>query len=292
MLKTKTYIILAIVISILFFAAFIFFKEDNLKQETKEQITKVTNQQEVKTDNNINIPESEKPVKELSEKINVMATQWEKMHNDTELDYESIQSWIPESGIRGRYQIAKKVISIAMLESIVGEKVFLNETHKQGISYTNATEFGHYNPNFLLKTHKILAQIFGNKALIANIQPFYDNELKQYLRTFFLSYKPAANKQTVINGYLSAIDKTAPSSSAASSFISQKTSSNIPPSLFLQESFRNFSDSMETQGYDVYETAVCSGFWIRRSIDGTEDKFFQLLMLVLNTFDVDFVKDQ
>lgn len=292
MLKAKTYIILAIIISVLFFAAFVLFKEDNLKQETKEQITKVTNQQKIKTDNNINIPEPKKPVKELSEKTNVMASQWEEMHNNTALDYESIQSWIPESGIRGRYQIAKEVISIAILENIVGEKVFLNKTHQQGISYTNATKFGHYNPDFLLKLHEILTQIFSNKVFIANIQPFYDNELKQYLRTFFLSYKPAANNQAVINGYLSAIEKTKPSFSADSSFVSQDTSSNIPPSLFLQESFRSFSDLMEKQGYDVYEAFVCPGFWIRRSIDGTEDEFFQLLTLVINTFDKGFLKNQ
>ncbi len=292
MFKLKTYVTLGVVISIVFLAAFIFFKDNSLKPDTTKVIMEAVNHEEVKSDNNIDSSSSEKSVEKLSENISSMTTEWDKTRDNIALDYESIQSWIPESGIRGRYQIAKKVMSVAILESIVGEKVFLNKTHQQGISYTNATEFGHYNPDFLLKLHKILTQIFNNKVLVANIQPFYNNELKQYLRTFFLSYQPAANNQAVIDGYLSIIDKTKPSSNTDSSLISQGSSSKITPSLFLQESFRDFSNSLEKQGYDVYEAFVCPGFWVRRSIDSTEDEFFQLLKLMINTFDADFLKKQ
>ena len=60
-------------------------------------------------------------------------------------------------------------------------------------------------------------------------------------------------------------------------------------SYFLQESFRGFAERMENEGYDVYEGFVCPGFWVRRSIDGTSDEFYSLLLSAMKTFDPDFL---
>lgn len=62
--------------------------------------------------------------------------------------------------------------------------------------------------------------------------------------------------------------------------------------MFLQEFFRDFAESNESKGYDVYESFVCPGFWVRRSIDGTADEFFDLLKLTLRTFDPEFITAQ
>jgi len=222
------------------------------------------------------------PSKRLSEKINLMAADWEKMQNAAQLGYKDIQSWLPKRGIRGRYQIAKKVMSKTSIESIVGEKAFLIGPHEDGISYTSAKEFGRYNPDFLMKLQRILTEIFNNKIFVARTQKLYDSQLKQYLRTYYLAYDVAANNRKVMDGYLSVIKETQSSSDvvflAAASF-------------FLQESFRHFAESVAQEGYDVYEAFVCAGFWIRRSIDGTEDEFFQLLKLTINTFDENFLKN-
>jgi len=290
MLTAKTYLFLGVFISILSLTACIGSKDEPLKPDTKTPTTH--DHPAVNTAPNPKISHPDQPVKQLSEKIKLMATQWQSMRHDTALDYDNIHSWIPESGIRGRYQIAKKVISVAILERIVGEKVFLNNVHAKGINYRNATKFAHYNPKFLLKLHDILKQISSNERWLTHIQPFYDNELKHYLRTYFLSYEIAANKPVIIKGYLSAIKQQKPSANTVSSFTSQGTSSSISPSIFLQESFRDFADYLEQQGYDVYEASVCSGFWVRRSIDGTEDEFFKLLKLMINMFDAEFLKNQ
>ena len=41
-------------------------------------------------------------------------------------------------------------------------------------------------------------------------------------------------------------------------------------------------------GYDVYEAYSCPSFWIRHSIDGSSELFFELLETTIKTFDSDF----
>ena len=110
---------------------------------------------------------------------------------------------------------------------------------------------------------------------MANAQGLYDSELKQYLRTYYISYDVGTNNNQVIDGYLSAINER-----------------NGGPSSFLQESFRGFAESSERNGYDVYEAFSCPGFWVRRSIDGTADEFHQLLTMIMKTFDEQFLEGQ
>lgn len=218
----------------------------------------------------------------LGEKIKLAVADWQNMRTNADLAPESISSWIPESGIRGRYQIAKQVLSKAVLESIVGEKAFLSGPHQQDIDYNSARTFGRYNPKFLTQLQKGLSSLFSSKVFVANAQALYDSELKQYLRTYYLAYEVGANNQEVMDGYL-AIVAQEPKKYGESVFLSE-------PSHFLQESFRGFAESIEAEGYDVYEGFVCPGFWVRRSIDGTADEFLGLLKLTIKTFDPEFLK--
>ena len=220
----------------------------------------------------------------LSEKINLTVAGWQNMRSTADLNPESINSWIPESGIRGRYQIAKQVLSKSVLESIIGEKAFLSGPHGEDMDYNSARKFGRYNPKFLTNLHKSLSSLFSSKIFVDNAQALYDSELKQYLRTYYLAYEVAANAQEVMDGYMSIL-ATEPKKYSESVFLSE-------PSLFLQESFRDFAESIEQEGYYVYEGFVCPGFWVRRSIDGTADEFFELLTLALRTFDPEFLSSK
>lgn len=217
---------------------------------------------------------------QLNGKIKLTVADWQNMRANAQLEPEYISSWIPESGIRGRYQVARQVLSKAVLESIVGEKAFLSGPHKKSVNYNSTREFGRYNPEFLTKLRQSLASLFSNKIFVDNAQALYDSELKQYLRTFYLAYEVGANNQEVMDGYLAILSKE-PREYAGNVFLSE-------PSNFLQEAFRSFAESIEEEGYDVYEGFTCPGFWVRRSIDGTADEFFELLTLTIHTFDPEF----
>ena len=219
----------------------------------------------------------------INDKVLLTAADWQNMEASAQLAPEHIHSWIPESGIRGRYQIAKSVLSIATIESIVGEEAFLSGPHADGVEYNSTKTFGRYNPKFLKKLRGILADVFDNKILVARAQRLYDRQLKQYLRTYYLAYEVGAGNQEVMDGYLSAIAR-APQATSEPAFLSE-------PSEFIQESFRGFAEAIEKEGYDVYEGFTCPGFWVRRSIDGTADEFYDLLLLTMRTFDGAFLAE-
>ena len=92
----------------------------------------------------------------LSNRIKRLGVDWDHMQANTQVDYEAVQSWVPEVGVRGRYSIAQKVISVSVIESIVGEKVFVSGPHSYGVSYTSNKDFGRYNPKFLTKLNQLL----------------------------------------------------------------------------------------------------------------------------------------
>ena len=228
--------------------------------------------------------QSEQAREGLIQKVNLVVENWSNLKATAQLDRESIRSWLPDRGIRGRYQIVKQVIAKATIENLVGEKVFLNGPHENSINFNSAKEFGRYNPDFLTKLRELLADTFANETFVVNAQGLYDSQLKRYLRTYYLSYDVAANNKLVMDGYLSAIESETASST-------EGFGSNAP-SVFLQESFRDFAESSEKDGYDVYEAFTCPGFWVRRSIGGTADEFYDLLKLTLQTFDKQFLEEQ
>lgn len=191
---------------------------------------------------------------------------------------------VPESGIRGRYAVYQKYFSISMLESIVGENIFLKGPHSDVLNFESQDSFGRYNPLFLKKLGDNLQFLFKNKTFVENTQDHYNRKLKQYLRVYYLSYKTAANNKEVMDGYEDAI-----ANPEKHDYMNGRIKG---PSFYLQEVFRDFAEGLEKDGYDVYEAFTCPAFWVRRSLDGTEDEFYELLKLTLKTFDPAFMKAQ
>lgn len=214
----------------------------------------------------------------LNDSIFKLASNWESIKASTDLSSENISSWLPERGIRGKYEIARKDVGLQFMEQLVGHPVFLKGPHQEKIDF-NSGSFGYYNPQFLEGLKPILGETLQNKLFVESTKTFYDTEIKQYLRTFFLSYSISANRSDIMETYLKHIAKGEHESFSG-------------PSFYLQEAFRGFAESAEQSGYDVYEGFTCPGFWIRRSIDGTEGQFFDLLLLVLKTYDADFLEQQ
>lgn len=227
----------------------------------------------------------------LNREIDLMVSNWDRLVSTVDLSYENIISWLPESGIRGRYEGGKKYLSIAALEEIIGLKVFIKGPHTKGINFKSIADFGYYNPKFLIQLNRILKSIYKHRTFIENTQLLYNSQLKRYLRTLYLSYDIAAENEQIINGYLNAISG-AKNDSYENGKISSVYGGSSRPSFYLQESFREFAQSIEREGYDVYEGFTCPGFWIRRSIDGTQNHFYKLLILTMNHYDKEFLEKQ
>lgn len=222
----------------------------------------------------------------LSEKIKATASNWDEMAAATK--YNDRDTYIPERGIRGRYQIASQRLGKEVLEGIVGEKAFVSGPHTAGVNYFSNSTFGHYNPEFLQSLQKMLASTFASSTFVKSLQPLYDRELKQYLQTYYLTYAVGTNRKDIASDYQALLKR-----------LSQQAGTESEASYFLQEAFRHDADQISGgdrdsyveggSNYDWYESVVCAGFWLRRDIDGTADAFLSLLTLTLKTFDPGFM---
>ncbi|WP_298517194.1 hypothetical protein [uncultured Kordia sp.] len=230
------------------------------------------------------IYKNETTIEELRKNSNATVDNWENTVTSVDFYKEVPETYIPESGVRGRYALYDQFFSISALETIVGERVFLKSPHTDTPNYKSKTTFGYYNPLFIKKLEGNLRFVFENESFVKSMQAHYDKELKQYLRTYYLSYKVAANNEEIMAGYLAAI-----SDPKKHEYMDGRIKG---PSFYLQETFRDFANSLEKDGYDVYEAFTCPGFWVRRSIDGTADEFYALLNLTLQTFDPTFINAQ
>ncbi|MFK7750300.1 MAG: hypothetical protein AB8B65_18055 [Kordia sp.] len=227
---------------------------------------------------------NETTIKELRQNANATVTNWDNTVASTDFYEEVPETYIPESGIRGRYALYDQFFSISSLETIVGEPVFLKGPHANAPNYKSEKTFGYYNPLFIKKLEDNLRFLFQNKAFVSSVQSHYDQKLKQYLRVYYLSYEVGANNKEVRDKYLAVI--------ANPEKYDYMNGSAKAPAFYLQEAFRDFAESLEKEGYDVYEAFTCPGFWVRRSMDGTADEFYELLKLTLQTFDPSFMNAQ
>ncbi|MCB9082126.1 MAG: hypothetical protein H6555_10490 [Lewinellaceae bacterium] len=213
----------------------------------------------------------------LSEKLTYIAGDWGRLNADPSISQEV--TYIPEVGVRGRYIAVEKVLGKKVVEGIVGEKAFVKGPHQGQLDFKSRGSFGYYSPTFLTRLQSLLVQAYQNSVFVKTFQSFYNQELRQYLRTYYLTYQAGISNDNLRKKYLSlmAIAAKTPGATYES------------PSYFLQESFRSLGDDLSLQGYDWYEATTCPAFWLRRSVDGTADEFYQLLTLTLKTFDPEFL---
>lgn len=191
----------------------------------------------------------------------------------TDMDYvfyENNHTYI-EEGLRYNYGLLNQLASVSILEKAIGEKVFLNGPHQNGLDFFSSDSFGYYNPAFWEKVKTVVAYSLENDGTFKQLGKYaYDRHLKKEVQLYYDSYQYlSSNKsmaQQVTKDYQAAMQDGGNAGE------------------LLQESFRAFADSKEQLGEDWYVANTAPGFWIRRQIDGTADKIFEVVELVRKTY--------
>lgn len=217
----------------------------------------------------------------FEQQANALKRNWNSITKYVDLSYEKISSWIPESGIRGRYAQFKTKLSRQIVEKIIGHKAFIKGPHGQTLKFNSLTDFGHYNPIFLEQLIRKMNALYAKKTFVKTFQDFYDAELRDYLRVYYQAYNFIKYNEDLKGIYLEHIRtfKKHPKLAAQ----------GLSPAFEMHNDFYIFANDMQDDGYDVYEGYSCPSFWLRRSIDGTSDQFYTLLTSTLNTFDPEFI---
>jgi len=191
--------------------------------------------------------------------------------------YRDLHTWLPDRGLRGLYAKAQFALNIAQLQKVSGHRIFHSGPHQAGkLNLKALDDFGHYNPAFIkwFTAHGVPGK--NDAKLKAELQPVYDKFLRRTARGFFAAHKSVMTDperlKKVQSQYLERIDN-------------EKAAG-----IFLQEAFRSAADQLEKAGHDWYEASVAHGFWVRRSIDGTNDECHALLLALLKTHDAKWLK--
>lgn len=209
-------------------------------------------------------------------KIMEVAYLWNLLKQDYEPNRDTDGTWL-DVGLRSKYAMAKNYASLEILETTFGMPVFLRGPHGEQMDFNSNTSFGYYNPAFIQALQTSLTSALENPMFRKVLKQVYGQHLKSMALTYQDAYRylneDAAQLEALQMKYLWMLGQ--PEGTTAGSF---------------QEEFRDyatngyFADKVAATAYkkknpneDWYEKVTAPGFWLRRSIDGTDKQFYELL---------------
>lgn len=229
---------------------------------------------------------------------------------------------IIKSGFRSLYCSVRNVISFDKIQSISGLPIFRSGPHKSEFNLSNPYEFGHYNPAFLdwMDTY-LIPQGMDNQARLNKLSRMaYDTYVGSTVRLLYRTHEVLFAspegferfKQRYVAERLRLGDEARGFGGLRSTpepFGSIKTDyeqllrkvnarrADYPYGAagggFFEERFTWLADYAvaawaNNECCDTwFMTNAVAGFWVRRSIDGTEARMFQMVKKVLQTFEPD-----
>ncbi|MCZ8363706.1 MAG: ATP-binding protein [Microcystis sp. LE19-251.1A] len=217
--------------------------------------------------------------------------------------YEECGTWL-DYGLRDLYCQIKPFVDYSKLMAISGLPIFKKGPHTNfSLNFEGGYEFGHYNPEFLTWIQEKVVIEPADSTFKQNIQRAYNDKIKVVARAFYQThkilfatregsdefktikskYQDKIEKQTLERCYLGGPEKCG--------------------GLYLQEKFRWLGDYLANQNKNIseringednywYLANVSGGFWVRRSIDGTEKQFFDILTQLLEIYDSEWLSEQ
>ena len=194
---------------------------------------------------------------------------WGLLDSSHEVNRETDDTWL-DVGLRHKYAIAKKYISLELLEELTGTKVFNRGPHGSTLDFNSTYSFGYYNPMFLQILRENIATALENPtfktvAAKAFIQ-YFERAANTYRNAYLYLQANPEELQRVRRNYLEIIAQP------------QGTTKGS-----LQEVFRGYSDdAVKKDKEDWYESVTAPSFWVRRSIDGTDEQLFDILDMLID----------
>ena len=236
-------------------------------------------------------PKIETTMNPLEYKMTEALSMWSEIEKKNP-SYDAATSWLDE-GVRRRYAKAKKILALRLIEQSVKQKVFTKGPHNEDLNFKANNEFGHYNPKFVQNTFTVLTKALKNPAFKKLAGRAYENHFKSVARNYYHAYQ-FTQSDVKVRDLLKGKSKRTNITIAEvrTNYIdllnNKELQEIIFPGDYIQETFRPYADNAQTKGLNWYEAITAPGFWVRRSIDGTDKEFFKILDLVVTTFDKDW----
>ena len=186
-----------------------------------------------------------------------------------------------------RYNRWDGKLSLSWLEGMLENDLYLSGPHKKGkLNLESKTSFGHYNPVALDEVALVLKRVLAEESFVEAFQPAYDKYLRKPTRIYIDVFKKQHRK----------IDEDPEAFEALSAdyqaWITGGQVGEFEPSLgkefnnSIADTISNFQVNAKKNGaVDWYEATFASRFWTRRRLDGTDEKFLEILAMVMTVMD-------
>ncbi len=213
------------------------------------------------------------PIEPAVFKIMEVTALWDLLKSNYEPIRERDDTWL-DVGLRSKYAMARNYASMDVIEATFGQPIFLRGPHNGDLDFNSTTSFGYYNPNFIASVHKAVEATLANPMFKAMGKGVYEKHLKSMAHTYIDAHK-----------YLKEQDDLRNTLTQEYLLMMAKPEGTMDGSL--QEKFRGYAEKMEnsTAKSNIYEAFTAPAFWLRRSIDGTDDEFVALLKMVVTEFE-------
>ncbi|NEQ75680.1 MAG: ATP-binding protein [Okeania sp. SIO2C9] len=185
-------------------------------------------------------------------------------------------------GLRDLYCKIKPFADYRKLIAISGLPIFISGPHSDSeLNFDGGYEFGYYNPEFLNWIQENVIIDPGDNLLKQSIQSAYNDKIRVVARAFYQSHKILfANPEEL--------------KAVKDEYQQHLIEKNLPDLYF--ERYWEFGKKLEAQtksGLEYkYIVMSSAGFWVRRSMDGTEKQFFDMLTKLLSIYDKDWLDQQ
>jgi len=194
-------------------------------------------------------------------------------------------------GFRSLYANLRSLISYREFNALVPVDIFVSGPHtKNELNLDSESAFGHYNIEFVRWLQQNLVPAQHNEQLRKTTQPFYDSYFRDLTRTYYATHNSLHNSKLYFNTEKQWLIKNIENGSLGGAYYQR-----YEYLLDWQQDTRH-SPKIGRGGYrlvyefDPNQVGPASAFWLRRAIDGTDSEFFELLKIILNTYDPYFMK--
>jgi len=210
----------------------------------------------------------------------VVKTAWKNMNLAT--DHGTTDPWAyPENSLRDVYYRLKTFAEFGDVANAFGEEVFLSGPHTNAALNLEAQDdFGHYNPAFVVWVGETLIPGAADSAFRETTQAVYDEYFRKLARNAYFVYRKMLAELKSDPNAMEAQKQAYLEAIKTDNILDCALSCTIAEAADL---------SATEEDFDSYLACSISCFLVRRSIDGTFDEFYSVLLKLLKAYDSEFL---
>ena len=199
----------------------------------------------------------------------------------TDFDY-----W-PNGGIRNLYDHLRTFGTYAQLAQHFGRAIWLRGPHNNlELDLHNPADFGHYNPTFVEWLRSNARFVLSKRAFVDLTRPLFDRFLLSLVKLYYITYQYLRTNPKILRSLCESFENGLRDGTLPQQYyygIAWVTSRNVSEGDEIGAMMVSLSRDCKLDS-NVACTSVY--FWVRRTLDGTAELFFSLVVDLFTAYSI------